>query len=203
MITLILPIELEPSDVIPVFDLLRNLNDDEFYAFCQVNSDHKFERTANGDLLLVAPTGGQTGLWNSSLTCEVAMWNRQGKPGYTFDSSTGFRLPNGAVRGPDVAWITAERYNALTPDQRRKFPPLCPDFLVELVSETDSQKNTETKMAEYMANGCRLGWLINPKTQTAKVYRENGSIDVITNFDGALSGEDVLPGFALPLALFR
>ena len=130
-------------------------------------------------------------------------WNEETKPGFVYESSTAFRLPNGAVRNPDVAWLTAERRNAFTPEQRKKFLPLSPDFLVELASETDSQKDTEEKMAEYMANGCRLGWLINPKTQTAKVYRENGSIDVIPNFDGSLSGEDVLPGFVLSLTLFK
>jgi Uma2 family endonuclease len=97
--------------------------------------------------------------------------------------------------------VAADRRNALTPEQRRKFMPFCPNFLVELVSESDSQKVTETKVVEYMENGCRLGWLINPRLQTAKVYRANGSIDVIEGFDKTLLGEDVLPGFSLPLAL--
>lgn len=203
MTTIVLPVELEPSAIIPLFDFLRQLTTDEFYQFCQLNSAYKFEREADGNLLLIAPSGGETGQHNGELTYQVGSWNRQSKLGFVYDSSTGFRLPNGAVRSPDVAWVAADRRNALTPDQRRKFPPLCPDFLVELMSETDSQKDTEAKMTEYIANGCRLGWLINPKTQTANVYRANGSIDVIADFDASLSGEAVLPGFTLTLSLFR
>ncbi len=201
MTTIVLPIELEPGT--DMFEQLRHMTDDEFYFFCQENTDLNFERDANGNIRPMGQTGGETGERNSDLLFELVAWNRQTKLGFVYDSSTAFRLPNGAVRSPDAAWVLAERRNALTPDQRRKFPPLCPDFVVELVSESDSQKATETKMDEYIANGCRLGWLINPKTQTAKVYRENGSIDVISTFDGSLSGEDVLPGFTLPLSLFR
>ena len=201
MTTIVLPIELEPGT--DMFEQLRHMTDDEFYYFCQDNANLNFERDANGNIKPMGQTGGETGERNSELLIELGIWNRQTKLGFVYDSSTGFRLPNGAVRSPDVAWINADRRNVLTAEQRRKFMPLCPDFVVELVSESDLQKDTETKMAEYMANGCRLGWLINPKTTTAKVYRANGSIDVITNFDGALSGEDVLPGFLLPLTLFR
>ncbi len=201
MTTIVLPIEIEPG--VDMFEQLRHMTDDEFYFFCQENPNLNFERDANGNIIPMGQTGGETGERNSELVAELVVWNRQTKPGFVYDSSTGFRLPNGAVRSPDAAWVTADRRNALTPDERRKFPPLCPDFLVELVSESDSQKDTEDKMAEYIANGCRLGWLINPKTQTVKVYRANGSIDVIPNFEGSLSGEDVLPGFTVALSLFR
>jgi Uma2 family endonuclease len=201
MTTIVLPIELEPGT--DMFEQIRHMSDDEFYYFCQDNANLNFERDANGNIKPMGQAGGETGERNSELLIELGIWNRQSKLGFVYDSSTGFRLPNGAVRSPDVAWVVAERRNALTPEQIKKFPPLCPDFVAELVSETDSQKDTETKMAEYMANGCRLGWLINPKTQTVKVYRENGSIDVIANFDGSLSGEDVLPDFSLSLTLFR
>ncbi|MEZ0542624.1 Uma2 family endonuclease [Fibrella arboris] len=200
MTTLVLPIELEPGA--DVFEQLRHMTDDEFYYFCQDNASFNFERDASGDIKSMGQTGGETGERNSELVAELVIWNRQTKLGFVYDSSTAFRLPNGAVRSPDASWITAERRNAFTPEQRKKFLPLCPDFLVELVSETDSQKATEEKMAEYMANACRLGWLINPKTQTAKVYRANGSIDVVTTFDVSLSGEDVLPDFSLALSLF-
>ena len=201
MTTIVLPIEIEPG--VDMFEQLRHMTDDEFYYFCQENANLNFERDASGNIKPMGQTGGETGRLNSRLLYYLFGWNEVNKLGEVYDSSTGFRLPNGAVRSPDAAWLSIDRYNALTPDQRQKFPPLCPDFVVELVSATDLQKDTETKMAEYMANSCRLGWLINPKTQTAKVYRENGSIDVITNFDGSLSGEDVLPGFMLSLALFR
>lgn len=201
MTTIVLPIELEPGT--DMFEQLRQMTDDEFYYFCQENASFNFERDANGDIKPMGQTGAETGERNSELGAELVIWNRQAKLGFVYDSSTAFRLPNGAVRSPDAAWIPAQRRNAFTPEQRKKFLPVCPDFVVELVSESDSQKATETKMDEYIANGCRLGWLINPKTQTAKVYRENGSIDVISTFDGSLSGEDVLPGFTLPLSLFR
>lgn len=200
MTTLVLPIELEPGA--DVFEQLRHMTDDEFYYFCQDNPNLNFERDANGSIKSMGQTGGETGILNSKLIFKLFGWNEVSGLGFVYDSSTGFRLPNGAVRSPDASWIASERYNALTPDQRRKFPPLCPDFLVELVSETDSQKDTEEKMAEYMANGCQLGWLINPKTQSARVYRANGSVDVITDFSGSLSGENVLPGFSLALSLF-
>jgi Uma2 family endonuclease len=199
MTTLVLPIDIEPGT--NMLDQLRQMTDDEFYYFCQDNGDYNFERDAKGNILPMGQTGGETGERNSELVIEVGNWNRQAKLGFVYDSSTAFRLQNGAVRSPDVSWVAADRRNALTPEQRRKFMPLCPDFLVELVSESDSQKATETKMTEYMDNDCRLGWLINPKTQTAKVYRANGSIDVIEGFDKTLSGEDVLPGFTLALSL--
>lgn len=201
MTTIVLPIEIEPG--VDMFEQLRHMTDDEFYFFCQKNPAHAFERAANGNIIPIGQTGGETGIRNSRLIFTLFGWNETTNLGFVYDSSTGFRLPNGAVCSPDAAWVATERYNALTPDERRKFPPLCPDFLVELVSESDSQKDTENKMAEYMANGCRLGWLIDPKTQTTKVYRANGSIDVISNFEGSLSGEDVLPGFVFPLSLFR
>ena len=200
MTTIVLPIELAPG--VDLSEQLRQMSDDEFYYFCQDNADFNFERDADGNIKAMGQTGGETGERNSDLIIELGIWNRQTKSGFVYDSSTGFRLPNGAVRSPDVAWVAADRRNALTPDQRRKFPPLCPDFVVELVSESDSQKDTEAKLTEYIANGCRLSWLINLKTQTAKVYRANGSIDVITDFTKTLSGEDVLPGFELTLSLF-
>ena len=199
--TIVLPIDIEPG--IDMFRQLRQITDDEFYEFCQDNSNYNYERDASGNIIPMGQTGGETGERNSELVIEIGNWNRQTRLGFVYDSSTGFRLPSGAVRSPDVAWVSADRRNALTSEQRRKFMPLCPDFLIELVSESDSQKATEDKLTEYMANGCQLGWLINPKTQTVKAYRANGSIDVLDGFDKTLSGEDVLPGFTLALTLLN
>ena len=201
MTTLVLPIEFEPG--VELANQLRRMSDDEFFEFCQDNNGFNFERDAEGNIISMGQTGGETGERNSELIIEIGLWNRQAKLGFVYDSSTGFRLPNGAVRSPDVAWVATDRRNGLTVEQRRKFMPLCPDFLVELMSESDSQKVAEDKMTEYVANGCRLAWLINPKLQTIKVYRVNGSIDVINGFDQILSGEDVLPGFSLSLSLFQ
>lgn len=159
----VFPIPIEPG--IDMFEQMRHMTDDEFFYFCQENSDYKFERDATGNIKPMAQTDGDTGERNSELTADLTIWNRKTKLGFVYDSSTGFRLPNGATRGPDAAWISAERRNTLTPEQRKKFPPLCPDFIVELISELDSRRETEEKMREYIHNGCRLGWLIDPKSE--------------------------------------
>ena len=201
MTTIVLPIEIENG--IDMLDRLRQMSDDEFFYFCQENSDYKFERDANGTIISMAQTGGATGERNSELTTELTIWNRRTKLGFVYDSSTGFRLPNGATRGPDAAWITAGRRNALTPELRQKFFPLCPDFVIELMSVSDSLKTTDEKLREYIDNGCQLGWLIDPRTEESRVYRADGSISVFHGFDTVLSGEDVLPGFSFDLSLLR
>jgi Uma2 family endonuclease len=146
----------------------------------------------------MSPTGGETGDRNLELGGQVWFWNRQNGLGKAFDSSTGFKLPNGATRSPDVSWIRIETWNALTPEQRKKFLPLCPDFVIELVSESDDLADTQAKMREYMANGLRLGWLINPKNKQVEIYRQNQDIEVLESPLNLL-GEDVLPGFILDL----
>jgi Uma2 family endonuclease len=201
MTNIVFPLEIEPG--IDMLDRLRHMTDDEFFYFCQENSEHKFERDADGTIKLMGQTGGETGERNSELTTDLTIWNRQHKLGFVYDSSTGFRLPNGATRSPDAAWITSERRNSLSAEERRKFPPLCPDFVVELMSESDTMKDTEAKMREYMDNGCRLAWLLDPKTEISKVYRANGSVSVIEGFDNTLSGEDVLPEFVFSLSVLR
>jgi Uma2 family endonuclease len=183
-------------------EYLQRLSEDEFYAFCQQNRDQKFERRADGTIELMLLTGGESGRRNSELTTDLTIWNRQHRLGQVFDSSTGFRLPNGAVRSPDAAWVNQAAWDALTPEQRRKHVPLCPDFAVELLSETDSIADTVLKMQEYIANGLRLGWLLDPKTENARVFRADGSVEV-KSFADTLSGEEVLPGFAFPLATLR
>ena len=183
-------------------EYLQRLSEDEFYAFCQQNRDQKFERRADGTIELMLLTGGEWGRRNSELTTDLTIWNRQHRLGQVFDSSTGFQLPNGAVRSPDAAWVSLPVWEALTPEQRRRHVPLCPGFAVELLSETDSVSDIVVKMQEYLNNGLRLGWLIDPKTETARVFRANGSVEV-KSFADTLSGEDVLPGFAFPLATLR
>lgn len=201
MAGVVIPMAIEPG--IDMLEQLRHMTDDEFFYFCQENPDYKFERDAAGNIKAMAQTGGESGIRNSELTTELTIWNRSSRLGFVFDSSTGFRLPNRATRGPDAAWVSADRWDALTPEQRRKFPPLCPDFVVELMSESDSLKDTEEKMREYMDNGCRLGWLIDPKTEEARVYRADGSVSVIHGFDNTLLCEDVLPNFSFDLRLLR
>jgi Uma2 family endonuclease len=179
------------------------LDDDEFYLFCQINPKLKLEKTKDGEILIMALTGGKTGAKNMALSAQLWFWNNQHQAGITFDSSTGFRLPNGAIRSPDAAWITKERWEALSESEQEKFPPLCPDFVVELKSESDPPKAAQEKMGEWLENGCRLGWLLDPQGQKAYVYHPGRPIAEWEGFTQRLSGEDVLPGFSLDLALLR
>ncbi|MBD2486775.1 Uma2 family endonuclease [Aulosira sp. FACHB-615] len=172
--------------------------DEEFEQIVAVNRELRLELTAEGELVIMSPTGGETGSRNFDLLGQLWFWNSQKNLGKAFDSSTGFRLPNGATRSPDAAWVRIERWNSLTPEQRKKFLPLCPDFAVELVSETDDVAETQAKMEEYLASGLLLGWLINPKDKQVIIYRPNQAPEVLRS-PTSLSGEDILPGFVLNL----
>jgi Uma2 family endonuclease len=174
------------------------MNDDQFYQLCRNNPDLKFERNAYGELIIMPPTGGETGRRNSSLITDVNIWNRQTQLGQVFDSSTCFKLPNGADRAPDVFWILQERWDRLTPEQKEKFPPICPDFVIELMSPSDALKMVQEKMQEYRDNGAKLGWLLNRKDQQVEIYRPNREVEVL-QAPSSLSGETVLPGFVLDL----
>jgi len=174
------------------------VTDDQFLEIVKANPELRLERTAIGELIAMPPTGSESGNYNSELTVDVGVWNRQHSTGKVFDSSTGFRLPNGAIRSPDVAWVAQSRWDALTPEQRKGFAPLVPDFVMELVSETDDLATLKAKMQEYRENGCRLGWLINPRTRTVEIYRPQGAPEVVP-FTTSLSGDDILPGFQLHL----
>jgi Uma2 family endonuclease len=185
------------------FPQTLQFNDNEFFDFCQANPELKFERTKDGEILVMALTGGRTGIKNSEIIAELIIWNRHGKAGNVFDSSTGFRLPNGAIRSPDAAWIAKERWEALSQAQQEKFPPLCPDFVVELKSESDPLKAAQEKMGEWLENGCRLGWLLDPQGQKAYVYRPGAAVAEREGFTQQLTGEDVLTGFFLDLNLLK
>lgn len=175
-----------------------DLTDEQFFDLCQRNRDYRFERTTSGELLIMSPTGSETGNRNIELAYQLQAWSRQNNLGIAFDSSTGFKLPNGAERSPDVSWIRRERWEALTPTQRKKFAPICPDFVVELRSETDSLKELQEKMREYRDNGAKLGWLIDRKNKRVEIYRPGDNVEIL-NSPATLSGEDVLPGFVLNL----
>jgi Uma2 family endonuclease len=183
------------------YDRFR-LSDDEFYDFCSQNDSLKFERDSEGNIFIMPNTGGITGNLNSELTTEITIWNRINKLGKTFDSSTTFRLPNTAVRSADVAWVSIDRWNDLEIEDKIKFPPICPDFVLELMSNTDSLKEAKRKMQDdWMANGCKLGWLIDPKSQRVYIYRQNQEVEIINDFNQILSGENVLDGFELDLKI--
>ncbi len=179
-------------------ELKIDLTDEQFWQLCQNNRDLKFERTATGELLIMSPTGGETSNRNIELSYQIQAWSRQNKLGKAFDSSGGFKLPNGADRSPDASWITIERWESLTREQKRKFLPFCPDFVVELCSPTDSLKKTQEKMQEYIENGARLGWLIDAEARRVEIYRPGRDVEILEN-PSSLSGEDVLPGFVLDL----
>ena len=174
------------------------LTDEQFYQLCLNNRDLKFERTANGELLIMPPTGGETGRRNIKISAQLEVWSSQNSLGVAFDSSTCFKLPNRADRSPDAAWVKRECWDTLTPEQKVKFPPICPDFVIELRSPTDAIEKLREKMREYLANGCRLGWLIDPQTQQVEIYHLNQEVEVLLS-PTTLSGKSVLPGFVLNL----
>jgi Uma2 family endonuclease len=174
------------------------LSEQQFFDLCQANPDIKIERNAGGELIFMPPTGGETGKRNAKLTSRFVVWNEDTGLGEVFDSSTGFKLPNGANRSPDVAWVTKERWEALAPDAREKFPPIAPDFVLELMSPSDDLEIAQAKMQEYLDNGVRLGWLINRQKRQVEIYRPDSPTQTL-DAPEQLSGEDVLPGFALNL----
>ena len=176
------------------------LSDEQFFQLCQDNRDLRLERNPKGDLIIMPPTGGKTGNSNAGITAQLWLWNNLNKLGVVFDSSGGFKLPNGADRSPDAAWIPLEKWQALTPQQKERFLPLSPDFVIELMSPSDSLETARKKMQEYLDNGTRLGWLINRKTREVEIYRQGQAVEILTNPE-SLSGENMLPEFSLNLTL--
>ncbi len=182
----------------PTLKLTIDLTDEQFFQLCQQNRDLRFERTAKGEILIMPPTGGETSKRNFEVAVQLGIWNKQSNLGVCFDSNGGFTLPNGATRAPDASWVRRDRWEAFTPEQRERFVPLCPDFVVELRSPSDSLEKVREKMREYMDNGARLGWLLNPQDQQVEIYRPDRDVEILGN-TATLSGEDVLPGFVLEL----
>jgi len=179
----------------PVIDMSR----EQFLRFCQLNRDVRIERSAEGSVAVMAPTGGETGARSGRLFAAVFRWAEGEGSGVAFDSSTGFELPNGAVRSPDVAWVPRARLARLPAEQKPGFLPLCPDFVIELLSPSDSPAAVRRKMEEYRDNGARLGWLIDPGRRQVAIYRAGGGAEWRTGSD-VLTGDSVLPGFALDVA---
>ncbi|WP_448573822.1 Uma2 family endonuclease [Trichothermofontia sp.] len=174
------------------------LTDEQFEEICRHNRDLRLERSARGELLIMPPTGGETGHRNLKLAVRLGTWSEQNNLGLAFDSSTGFKLPNGAIRAPDAAWVRRDRWLALTPEQHQTFIPLCPDFAIELCFPSDELADVRAKMLEYQENGLQLGWLIAPKTRTVEIYRTQQVPELVMN-PASLSGESFLPGFILDL----
>lgn len=179
-----------------IFD---RLTDEEFVDFCIEHRDLKIERSATGEIIIMSPTFSETGNFNNEISFQLTYWNKINQSGKVFDSSTGFTLPNGAMRSPDACWVPNAKWNALTDAQKKSFAPVCPDFVIELRSASDLLKNLQDKMEEWIDNGCRLAWLIDLQDKTIYIYRADGSKNVAKGFAQAISGEEILPGFELNL----
>lgn len=169
-----------------------------FRRLCAANRDHRLEREANGGLIVMPPAGADSGYRNMNISGQLWYWNQQARLGVAFDSSAGFTLPNTAIRGPDASWMTLERWEGLSEAERRRFSQICPDFVVELKSPSDALSKLQKKMEEYVAQGIRLGWLIDPDSGTVEIYRPGRPVEQLAR-PATLSGEDVLPGFVLDL----
>ncbi|PNW57971.1 UNVERIFIED_CONTAM: hypothetical protein BEN50_06640 [Euhalothece sp. KZN 001] len=180
----------------PVF----TLDDEQFFQLSQANPELKLERSPQKNLIIMSPTGGETGNKNAELIIEFGNWNRQKKQGKVFDSSTGFKLPNGAIRSPDVTWIEQTRWEQLSAESRQTFPNLAPDFILELKSATDRLSTLQAKLEEYVENGVKLAWLINPTEKQVEIYRQGKEKEVLDN-PKTLSGENILEDFCLDLSL--
>jgi Uma2 family endonuclease len=175
------------------------VTDEQFWDLARSNPELRMERTANGELIVMPPTGSEGGRRNAEITTDIGIWNRQTGLGKVFDSSTGFRLPNGATRSPDTAWVAHEQWDKIPPEQQKSFAPICPDFVLELASESDDLNTLRQKMEEYRENGCRLGWLIIPQARQVEIYRQDCAVETLHN-PVSLSGEDVLPGLLFNLS---
>jgi Uma2 family endonuclease len=176
---------------------ISNFSDDQFFQFCAANRKLRIERTAEGKIIIMSPTGGETARRNAETNRQLGNWTKQDGTGVVFDSNAEFRLPNGANRSPDASWVLKSRWEAISHSEREKFPPICPDFVIEILSPSDNLEETNLKMQEYIANGARLGWLIDPKNKRAWTYTGAG-VQVLDQ-PKAISDEALLCGFALDL----
>jgi len=197
MATTLSPVTSSSHLVLHVPDSLR-MTDDQLLEFCAVNSELRIERTAEGDLIVTPPAGAETSRANNDIGSQLGTWARRDGTGSAFDSSGGFTLPNGAMRSPDAAWILKTRWRKLSKEERQRFSHICPDFVIELKSPSDSISILKAKMEEWIANGVRLGWLIHPERQRVHVYRPNRAVEVLTNVT-SVSADPELSGFTLDL----
>lgn len=175
-------------------------NEDEFFRFCQANRDLQIERSAEGEIIVMSPAGGYSSFQNLEVASQLRAWATKDGSGVAFDSSAGFRLPNGAVRSPDVAWVERSRLAKLSRREKEQFIPLCPDFVIEVASPSDEVSELRAKMAEYRSLGLRLGWLILPASKQVEIYAPASEVQILSTPE-ALTGDPLLPGFRLELAL--
>ena len=197
MTTLLIQTESIPLIVnLPAIELMTV---EQFSEFCLVNRDLRIERTASGEVIIMPPAFSDTGNRNFKIAVQLGNWAEQDGTGETFDSSAGFTLPNGAIRSPDASWIKLERWNALTEEQKASFAPICPDFVIELRSSSDTLKGLQSKIEEYIDNGVSLGLLIDRKNRKVYIYRPDRELEILDNPE-TVSGDPELPGFVLRMA---
>lgn len=180
----------------------RDMTDEEFFQFCMDNKDARIERDKNRNVIITPPVNFDSGEHESGVITDVKVWCRK-NAGKAFSSSTGFTLPNGAVRSPDASWISPERLAKMPASEKSKFAAIVPDFIVEVRSKSDRLNLLKDKMLEWIENGVRLAWLIDPKAEMTYIYRENGSIEILESFDRVLTGEDVMEGFKFDLTMLK
>ncbi|MBA3648874.1 MAG: Uma2 family endonuclease [Chitinophagales bacterium] len=179
-----------------------HMTEEEFFDFCQQNDTLHIERNENGEIIVSEPSGNYTSMLNIKLVTKLENWNEQYQLGYAFNTDAGFTLPNHAVLSPDAAWIRKERFDSLSEADKERFAHICPDFVIELKSPSDSLKDLKLKMLEWIQNGCRFALLINPQEQRVLIYRENGTTED-RSFREKISGEEILPGFELDLNFIK
>lgn len=175
------------------------MTDDDLYDFCMQNKGLRIERDQSQNIIIMSPVGGESGFFEKNFIFELELWVRKHKRGLTFSSSTGFLLPNGAMRSPDACWVSEERWKEVPEDKKQKFLPIVPNFIVEIKSPVDALKELKLKMKEWIENGAQLGWLIDPKAENVYVFRAEKAVEKINSFDQKLSGRDILPGFEFDL----
>jgi len=179
------------------------LSDEEFFLFCQENKELKLERTKDGNIVVMTSTGSETGNRNTEIITDLNNWNRQTNYGRVFDSSSGFTLPDGSVLSPDASIIAHHRWDQLTKEERKKFAPICPEFVVELRPDTDQLSVLQTKMQNWLSNGVKLGWLIDPVNEQVFIYQPDSEVKLVEGFDQVLTGDTVLAGFQFELKLLQ
>ncbi|WPP48459.1 Uma2 family endonuclease [Catalinimonas niigatensis] len=179
------------------------MSDDEFFNFCQANPDLNIERSAQREIMIMSPTGSISGNINAGINAQLYLWNEKNKLGITFDSSTGFTLPDQSVKSPDAAWLSLEKWQKLSPEEQEKFAPVCPEFVVELKSKNDRLDDLQEKMKSWIKNGTQLAWLIVPESETVYIHRVSEEVYAHQGFDAPLSAEPALPGFALDFSKLR
>lgn len=182
---------------------INQLSDDEFFELCRLNSELRLERTAQHDLMFRSPAGSDSSESSGESYGQLWLWNRQTRLGHVYESSAGFKLPDASVRSPDAAWLSNAAWEQLTPEQRRKFPPVCPEFMMEVKSPSDALVDLQAKMQEYLANGMQLGFLLDVEAETTHVYCPGQPSETVQGYDQELNGEPVLPGFRLDLRPLR